>query len=202
MRRAIEVLVLVVFVGIGLGAITGRLPLPRLDIDATSLGPFEATTESASGCASCTADCPLAGGGSQDETATGNDQEPSGGLTDVARVPVHEELSNSEELPEAIADATELPLSGGVVTETRRGLADGQRRVWVDIATSSPLDETTDWYKTHLSEAGWELLDDQPGVVPNGEFLSFGRDGIVLNVLFESAEQHTRVFVDYPQERS
>ena len=199
-RRALEVLILVVFVAIGLGAITGRLPLPQLDIDATSFAPFEATTDSASGCASCTADCPLAGGESEDATAT--DAEPDT-LSDVARIPVHEKLSGSEELPSTIAESTALPLSGGVITDTSRGVDDnGRPRIWIDIATSSPITEATDWYKTNLSESEWELLDDQPGVVPNGEFLTFERDGITVNVLLEAAERHTRIFVDYPQDRS
>lgn len=199
MRRAIEVLVLAVFLGIGVAAVTGNLPLPHLDIDSSSLGPIEATSEPASGCASCTADCPLAGGGSQDDTANG-DTPGTGEAIAVDPVPVHADLSNSDELPEAIAEATGLPLSGGVITETPRGVADGQSRVWVDIATSSPVEDATQWYRDNLSEAGWELRDDQPDVVPNGEFLSFERDGITLNVLFETTERHTRIFVDYPQE--
>ncbi|MFP4643678.1 MAG: hypothetical protein ACLFM0_04945 [Spirochaetales bacterium] len=200
MRRTLEVVVLAVFIAVGLGAITGRLPLPRLDIDAASFAPFEASTDSASGCASCTADCPLAGGESEDTTRS---DAQAGARSDVARVSVHQALSGRENLPSEIGDASAAPLPGGVLTETRRGVDDnGRPRIWIDIATSSPIDEAISWYKAEFADAGWELRHDQPEIVPGGEFLSFERNGSTINVLFETDEKHTRVFVDYPDDLS
>lgn len=198
MRRAIELLVLFVFIGIGLAAIFGTLPLPQLSMNSLSLGPIEERVEDTSDCASCTADCPLAGGENEDEAESVNEPERAV-PTDLDRVPVHDKLLNNDELPASIADAKALPLPGGVITDTRRGVADGRERIWIDIATSSPVDEATDWYETNLAEAGWEMREDQPGVVPEGEFFSFEREEITLNVLFQSNDRYTRIFVDYPQ---
>jgi len=189
MRRTIEILAIVAFLALGLLLVTGRLPLPQAPVDVQALLPSAegGSQEVSSSCASCPLDCPYAGDSAQAETTPPEDLATVDG-----------ELAGDEEIRKEYAELSHVPLSGGVVIQHRTETPEGTPRVWIDIGTCSPLAETTEWYKQHLPTAGWNLRREDEGVVPDGVFLSFDRDGDVLNILIEARSDRTNIFLDAP----
>lgn len=189
MRRTIEILVIVAFLALGLLLLTGRLPLPQAPVDVQALLPSagSASEEASSSCASCPLDCPYAGDSAQAETTPPEDLAT-----------VEGELIGGEEIRKEYSELSQVPLSGGAVLHHRTETPEGTPRVWIDIGTCSPLGETTEWYKRHLPTAGWDLRREDEGVVPDGVFLSFERDGDVLNILIEARSDATNIFLDAP----
>ncbi|MFP4206864.1 MAG: hypothetical protein ACLFSP_12195 [Spirochaetaceae bacterium] len=189
MRRTVEILTVVLFLVLGLLIATGRLPLPAPPVEVMELLPSASSpaSESSSSCASCSLDCPYAGDAEDPDDPPAEELEPVDGT-----------LVNSEELREEFTELSELPLSGGTVIDYRLERPDGRPRVWVDIGTCSPTDETSRWYKKRLKEAGWELVGEDSHVVPDGVFLSFTREADLLNILIEAHAERTNIFVDHP----
>lgn len=190
MRRMIEILVIVAFVALGLLLVTGRLPLPESPVDVQSLLPSAGSREEelASSCASCPLDCPYAG-----------DQEPTDTSPPEDLSRVDGQLIRGEELHESYPVLSQLPLSGGAVMQHRAETPEGTPRVWIDIGTCSPPSETSEWYKRRLPSAGWKLRREDEAVVPNGVFLSFERNGDLLNLLIEARSDRTNIFLDVPR---
>ena len=193
-RRYAEIIVTLAFVGLGLLVVFGKLPLPKPPANVADLlprGTFSADEAAyrAFLCETCLLDCPLAG-------SKPNDQ---GARASANPVPIDEAPVIPDHAAQAVADLDDFPLPGAYVRRSGEEFTDGGRRIWLELVTCSPAEEVVEWYRTHAPAAGWALVHDADGFVPNATFLVFEHHAQIINVLIEVAgETSTRIVLDYP----